>query len=292
MSQPSSRIGSGASRLARLAFQFLVLIMPSGTCRAIADDAPDAAQPGPRPATGMLPGRVEVGGYYSWADHGYGDWRGLNAEVWLNRTSRFIPAFMVDSQTRPAGTQQNYAFMSYMNWTPSFYTVQSISGAPQNSDSAIYFPKIRYDIKFNYKLLPDRTLILGAGFTHFDFGVPGKGEIYNISTLYYRGRLVIEGDLFINQSRPGNLTSAAGSMSVQYGSEGGYWLGLTISGGRELYRVELVTPVDVRMTSFTADMFYRRWITRHWGYRLGVTLQDNLDAYRLGGVSARVFFEY
>ncbi len=292
MSRESSRTGFGGSRAIRIALLPVVLAAVLGTGQAAEDRGPDPSQTGSQPAPGMLPARVEVGAYDNWVDQGLGEWRGINAEVWLGRTSRFVPAFLVDSQTRPTGTQQNYAFMSYLNWTTSFYTIQSVSGAPQRSGSAIYFPKIRYDIRCNWKLPPDRRFILGAGFTHFDFGSPGTGEIYNLGALYYLGRLVITGDLFVNQSRPGDLTSASGSMSVQYGTEGKYWLGLTASGGRELYRIQVQTSLDLRLTSVTLDLFYRRWITRHVGYVVGGSFQDKLDAYTRAGISGRVFFEF
>ena len=233
-----------------------------------------------------------MGGYYTWADNGYGNWRGLDAALWFRGNSRFIPAFLVDSQTRPAGTQQNYAFTSYMNWTQSFYTVQGFSAAPQRSTSAIYFPKVRYDIKGFYKLPRDRNFVLGAGFTHYDFGQPGYGEIYNLGALYYRKKLVLEGNLFINQSFPGNLWSASGSVALQYGTEGKYWFGLSAGGGRELYYYAGLSPGNVSLTSFTVNLFYRRWISRHMGYVVGSMLQDKLDAYARAGMSARLFFEF
>ncbi len=250
-----------------------------------------AQTPAP-PADGVLPVRVELGGYYSWVDRGFGDWKGMNASLWWRGSHRFVPGFLVDSQVRPTGTQQNYTFMSYMNWTDSFYTVQGVSGAPQRSDEAIYFPKIRYDIKGYWKLPPARNFVLAAGYTRFDFGSPGHGNIYNLGALYYHKKVVVEGNLFVNQSRPGDLWSGSGSVSLQYGMEGKYWFGLTAGGGRELYRVESLTPLEVRLISFSLDLFYRRWISRHVGYIFGASLQDKMDAYRRAGVSARMFFEF
>jgi YaiO family outer membrane protein len=270
-----------------------VLVLWLGTIPPIAaQSGSTASQTAGPPAVTTLPFRFELGGYYTWADNGYGNWRGLDAAVWYRGNSRFVPAFLVDSQTRPAGTQQNYAFTSYMNWRPSFYTVQSFSAAPQSSPQAIYFPKGRFDVKGYWKLPPDRNFVLGAGFTHYDFGRPGYGEIYNLGALYYRKKLVIEGNLFINQSFPGNLWSASGSVALQYGTEGKYWFGLLASGGRELYYYAGLSPVNVRLTSFTVNLFYRRWISRHMGYVVGTLLEDKLDAYVRGGASARLFFEF
>jgi YaiO family outer membrane protein len=245
----------------------------------------------PRPSD-IQPFRLELGGYYSWVDRGFGDWRGFNGEFWYRGNAKFVPGFFIDSQTRPGGTQQNYAFTSYLNWSPSFYTVQSVSGAPQRSENAIYFPEIRFDVKGFWKLPPGRKLVIGAGFTHFDFGRPGSGDIYNIGALYYRGKLVVEGNLFVNESRPGDLWSASGNLAVQYGVEGNYWLGVSAGGGRELYRYEGLTPVDVRLKSYSMDLFYRRWISRHVGYVIGMAYQDKLDAYRRVGGYARLFFDF
>lgn len=277
--------------MSRIVLQITALILLAGAGNALAQGRPASSTSG-TPAQDTLPVRLELGGYNYWVDQGFGDWRGLDAELWFRGNKKFVPAFLFDSQTRPTGTQQNYTFMSYLNWTKTFYTVQSVSGAPQRSDQAIYFPKFRYDIKGYWKLPPDRNFVLGAGFTQFDFGHPGSGEIYNLGALYYHRKLVVEGNLFINQSHPGGLWSASGTLSLQYGTEGKYWYGLTAGGGRELYRIESLTPLDVRLTSYSLDVFYRRWISRHLGYVLRATFQDKLDAYRRGGISARVFFEF
>ncbi len=271
--------------------QLVAIIALAGIRGAVAEEsAPPAAAAPTAPA--MLPFRLEFGGYYSWLDSGFGDWRGLNAEIWWRGHTRFIPALLVDSQTRPTGTQQNYAFTSYMNWLPSFYSTQGISLAPQRSDSAIFFPKVRFDIRGHWKLLADRSLVLAAGFTHFDFGRPGQGQIYNAGTIYYRGRLVLEGNFYLNRSQPGGLWSASGSAAAQYGTEGRYWAGVLLGGGNELYRYDALTPVDIKQASFTTQFFYRRWLTPHVGYVVGATLQDKLDTYNRFGGWGRVFLEF
>ena len=292
MMRRSNGIGLWESPVVRTRVQTALLVLLLGVCPAIAQGGADPSKTVLQTDPAMLPTRIEIGAYQSWVNQGLGNWRGLNAELWLRRRSRFVSGLAVDSETRPTGTQQNYAFLSFMNWTPSFYTTQCVSGAPRRSDTAVYFPKIRYDVRANWKLPPGQRVILGAGFTHFDFGGPFEGEIYNLGSLYYRGKLVLAGDLFINRSRPGNLTSASGSVSLQYGTEGKYWIGLTGSGGQELYRIELYTPLDVRLNSFTVDLFYRRWISRHVGYLVRATYHDKLESYRRAGVSGRLFFDF
>ena len=260
--------------------------------RAAAQDNPAASEAGTAAPAGMLPVRVELGGYYSWADHGYGQWRGLDASLWYRGNRRIVPGFFVDSQTRPSGTQRNYSFISYLNWTPSFYTVQGVSGAPQHSDETIFFPKIRADLKGFWKLTPAKNFVVGTGFTYFDLGSPGHGQIYNVGALYYHKKLVMEGNLFINRSQPGDLWGGSGGLSLQYGAEGDYWLGVSASGGQELYRIEGLTPFDVHLKGYTIEVSYRRWMSRHVGFYLSAFMQEKLDAYRRAGGSARLFFEF
>src|SRR5215475_9699780 len=110
----------------------------------------------------QLPFRFEAGGYDSHVTNGYGNWGGAQTQFWVRSNPIFIPAFFFDSQTRPTGTQQNYAFFSYLNWSKSFYTTQGFSVAPQHDQAAIYFPKYRYDVKANLKVGPSRSVVVGV----------------------------------------------------------------------------------------------------------------------------------
>jgi len=252
-------------------------------------NAPRAAEPA---APGYPPVRLELGAYGSRVDRDLGDWRGVQGQLRFGTSARFVPIFGFDSHTRPTGTQQNYSFLSYLNWSKSFYTVQGYSAAPQRNERAIYFPLRRYDMKGFWKIPPGRNFVLGAGFTRFDFGGPGHGQIFNVGALYYHKKLVVEGNLFANRSQPGNLFSGSGSLAAQYGTEGKSWLGVTVGGGRELYRSIGLTPFDARFSSYSVSTFYRRWISRHFGFVTSFDYQDKLGAYRRLGLTSSLFVEF
>jgi len=243
-----------------------------------------------------LPMRLEVGTYHSYAGKNYGYWRGTDAELWIRYSKRFIPVLMIDSQTRPQGTQQNYGFFSYMNWTKSFYTTQGVSFAPQLSPfgttQPIYFPKQRYDVKAYYKLPSEPSLVLDAGITYLDYGGPIKGEIYSAGFIYYPKKMVVDGNLFVNHNQPGGMVTAAGSVSAQYGREGKYWVGATVSGGHEAYRYLATRPVDVNLNGYSTQVFFRRWLSRHTGFVLSFDQQTKFTAYSRIGVSGKMFFEF
>jgi len=261
-------------------------------CAAQVEQPPPPPAPG-EPAYEVQPFRLELGGYENYVDNGYGNWRGADAQLWYRGNQFFIPAFFFESQTQPTGTQQNYAFFSYLNWTKSFYTTQGFSAAPQyGGNAAIFFPKRRYDIKANWKLPPSRNLILGVGFTDFDLGAPGHGQIFDLGGLWYHRKLVVQADLYVNRSQPGALYSSSGILAVQYGQEGKYWFGGTASGGHELYRLVGETPFDVKFNGYSFQMFYRKWVTRHAGIVTTLSYEDKLGEFqRVGGI-LNLFFDF
>ncbi len=269
-----------------------VVLLATLACLGQTPQPPQPAAPG-EPSYEVLPFRFEVGGFENHVDNGYGDWRGADAQLWYRGNQFFIPAFFFESQTRPTGTQQNYAFFSYLNWTKSFYTTQGFSGAPQNNGpAAVYFPKRRYDIKANWKLPPSRNFVLGVGFTEFSLGEPGHGQIFNVGGLWYHRKLVLEGNFFVNRNQPGGLYSSSGSFAAQYGQEGKYWVGGLVSGGHELYRFVGETPFDVNFNGYSFQIFYRKWITKHAGIVTSVNYQDKINAFQRIGGTVNLFFDF
>ncbi len=240
-----------------------------------------------------LPVMVEVGTYHSHLSNGIGYWRGAEASIWIRNNPRFTPVFMFNSQTRPEGTQQNYGFFSYANWTKSFYTTQGFSVTPLvKQDVPLLFPRQRYDVKGFYKTGFNKKLVLSTGFTYFDFRGPVKGQIYSAGFLYYPHKMVIEGNYNINRNQPGNQISSSANLSAQYGREGKYWLGATVGGGKELYTYVAKSPLEVNLNGYSAQVFLRKWITRRVGYVVGVDHQNKLGFYsRIGGYG-RMFFEF
>lgn len=254
----------------------------------LAQAQPDIAQGTPA----ELPFRLELGGYGSHVTDPYGDWRGGQALLWIRTNPIFIPEVFFDSQTRPGGTQQNYGFFSYLNWSKSFYTTQGFSTAPQNDAAAVFFPKRRYDVKANWKLPPNKNFVVGIGYTRFDLGAPGHGQIFNAGALWYHRKLVMEGNFFVNRSQPGDLYSASGAMSVQYGQEGKSWTGITVGGGHQLYQFAGQVPFNIRLNGYNVQAFYRKWLSRHVGVAITFDYQNLLETYRRIGGGSSLFFEF
>ncbi len=240
----------------------------------------------------IAPIHLELGAYGNLVSHGLGTWRGAQGQLWIRSNPRFIPAFFFETQDRPTGNQQNYAFFSYLNWSSSFYTTQGISYAPQSGGRAIYFGKHRYDVNAFWKIPPRRQLVLSAGFTRIDFGRPGHGQIFNAGAIYYRKKLVIQTNVFANRSQPGNLWSGSAAVAAQYGREGAYWFGAGAGGGRELYRFIGEAATDLDFNSYSLNVFYRKWLSKHIGFVLRFDYHQKLTSYRWVGAGSNLFFEF
>ena len=272
----------------KLAQLLLVPLVLDIVCLAQTPPPPEVSQDTPA----QLPYHLELGGYGSHVTDPYGDWRGAQTQFWIRSNPIFVPEFFFESQTRPGGTQQNYGFFSYLNWSKSFYTTQGFSAAPQNDTATVYFPKRRYDVKAHWKLPPSRNLVLDVGYTRFDMGIPGHGQIFNIGAIWYYRKLVVEGNAFVNRNQPGDLYSGSGTISAQYGKEGKSWTGMAAGGGHQLYQYAGQVPFNVRLNGYNFQAFYRKWLSRHVGVVVTFDYQDLLGAYRRIGGGSSLFFDF
>lgn len=254
--------------------------------------APLMAQRQDSKSSEVLPIRVEMGGYAAQVDHGLGTWRGADAEVWVRGSTVFVPMFAVHTETRPEGTRGNYTFFSYLNWSKNFYTTQGFSWSPQTPGKPAFFARYRYDLKAHYKLPSARNVVLTAGYTRFDYGVPAHGDRYSAGLLLYHKKWVVEGNGYVMRNQPGNLIAGSGDIAVQYGREGRYWIGTRFGGGRELYQYVVTTPLEVRLGSVSNYTFFRKWLSRNAGFVIFAEFQNRMDLYRRMGGGARIFVEF
>jgi len=238
-----------------------------------------------------LPVLLEVGTYHSGVNNGYGYWRGTDATLWLRHNPRFTPVFMFNSQTRPGVTQQSYGFFSFANWSKNFYTTQGFSASPKRGGYRL-FPQRRFDVKAFYKAPFNRQLVLAAGYSNFSFGSPVKGHIYNAGFIYYRPKMIFEGNYFLNNNQPGNNLASSASMAFQYGQEGKYWVGTVLGGGKEVYTYIAQTPLEVNLNGVSTQVFFRKWLNRHYGIYMSFDHQTKFGAFSRTGGTARMFFEF
>jgi YaiO family outer membrane protein len=186
-------------------------------------------------------------------------------------------------------TQQFYGLFSFANWSRNFYTTQGFSYAtPRNGVSL--FASRRLDLRGFYKLpVLERRLLVTAGISHFRFERPARGQIYSTGFLFYAKRFIVEGNYFVNQNQPGNKIGQAGSLAVQYGQEGKYWVGTVLGGGKEVYLFIARTPLEVNLDSVSTQIFLRKWLNRHYGVFVAMDQQTKFGTFTRVGVTGRLF---
>lgn len=238
------------------------------------------------------PYRLEFGGYASHATKGLGTWRGGDGQLWFRGNRRITPVLTFESQTRPTGTQQNMGAMAIVNWSRNFYTIQGASASVAGKGEARYFPGQRYDFRGLWKTSFDRNFLLSAGYTRVNYGRGVSADMPNVGFLSYKGKVITEGVFYWVKNNPGNFNAGAATLSSMYGREGKYWVGATVGGGREVYRVVSVNPAEVRLNSFSVYAFARKWITRNTGVIVFFDFQNRIDFFRRTGAGARLFWEF
>ena len=228
-----------------------------------------------------LPFSVQVGGFYDQLDNGYSDWRGLDARVTYSG-SRASPFASASTQSRREGQQSSYGLGSYVTLNRSMYAIAGFSVA--TGGTAVFYPRLRWDVSLMTDTHVVPGLVIAAGFTHVSFGGGSTGTITSLGPIWYHGPLILSGAAHLNHDGVGGATTGSAEAGGQYGAEGRYWVGGSLSAGHEAYQVLSATPFDVQFTNVGGTLFYDRWLTHRTDVRLGLDYQDKRSAYHRRGV--------
>jgi YaiO family outer membrane protein len=115
----------------------------------------------------------------------------------------------------------------------------------------------------------------------------------NAGALLYGAGVITQLTVYLNRNQPGSLDSAAGNVAVQVGAEGRGWYGVSLSGGRELYRLGTLGPVETAdFKTATVGGFVRQWLTANSGFHGMVEYQRVLGSYSRVGVTGRWFIGF
>jgi len=233
---------------------------------------------------------LEVGGFYNHLSSNYGTWRGADLKLAYTANKWISPAIAFSSQTRDSGTQQNFGTYSYVTLRKGMFAIVGVSGAPEKE--AVLYPKLRTGGALFLEIPGLHGLFVSGGFDDFFMEDGGGGSIISTGATYYLGRLILSGGVNFNRSRPGGLHSKSGQAGFQFGSQGKYWLGAAVSGGKTAYQTLGFQPFDVRFDNIGVSASYQKWLTKHFGLIWRYDFQNQVDAFTRHGVSASAFFEF
>lgn len=233
---------------------------------------------------------AEVGAFYHTLNNDYGTWRGLDARLGYTGNSRVVPYFTFSTQTRDEGAQQSYGAYSYLKFSQSLWSIVGISAAPEKE--TLLYPKTRFDATLFVGVPRTPGLFASVGYTDFAWANQAGGRIASVGGLYYFGKYVMNGSFQFNSLRPGANRSFSGQAGIQYGSQGDFWIGAGIAGGKLAYPVMSLVPFDVRFTSVGFNCFYQQWLSRHFGLIVRYDFQNQMDAFQRHGLYIAPFFEF
>ncbi len=262
----------------------------AGPCPLAADCAMAPAAPSSSGSGGMRrPWHVELGGFYQKLDRGYGDWRGVNLKLQYS-SRRFTPFFTFSSQTRREGTQQNYGLASYISLHRHAYAIVGASTSP--GGGPVLYPQFRWDVQGLVDVVPIKGLVVAGGLTQIYYRGPAGGRIISAGSLYYRGRAILSGTVRFNKDNASGERSHLLMAGGQYGSQGSYWIGGSVSRGTEAYRVLSQDPFDARFESVGASVFLQKWLSPATGFAATYDFEHKLDTYHRNGLSLSYFFDF
>jgi YaiO family outer membrane protein len=233
------------------------------------------------PPARPTPWAVDLSGFYSALDNGYGDWQGAGMRVSYT-SPRLSPFVDVSVQHRDAGSQMGVGIGSYVTLDSHNYLIVGVSGAP--SGDVVLFPKARYDIGLYSDTRVVPGLVWGAGFTQLSFGGGSTGRIISTGPIYYHGPLILSGSLRLNHDGVGGENSLSGEVGGQYGAQGRQWFGGRVGYGHEAYEILAATPLSVHLTDVSGSVFYQRWVTTKTALLGRVNYEHKLTAYRSLGL--------
>jgi YaiO family outer membrane protein len=259
----------------------LGLMLVVATTRTLA--AQSTTQPiVPAPVERATPFTLDVGGNYQMLDNNYGTWQGTDVRI-RYAGGRFSPFASAGVQHRSEGSQSTYGLGTYATLGRGVYSIVGFSVA--TGGTAVFFPRLRWDATVVAPVPSTRGLLIATGLTHLTFGDNIGGSIVSLGPLWYHGPLVMSGAVHLNHDDVGGANSGSADAGAQYGGEGRYWVGGTLSAGREAYQVLSATPFDVRFTTIGGTVFYQRWLTRRTALFARLEYLDKLTAYHQHGVS-------
>ena len=235
--------------------------------------------------------RLEVAGFDNHVSNQFGRWWGGGMSLAANLSERLRLSGQLLSQSRPGETEQLAGLSALVHWSPSLYSNIALSGGGADTPEA-FFPRVRYDVTVNWKVPRIPGLILNGGWTRLYFGAPYNGRVLQAGAIYYWRRWVFQQTIFFNNAQPGSLPSKSVQGAVQYGREGGYWLGLTAGGGREAWQSLTLIPQDVEFSSYSTSIFLRKWLTPTSGIVVSYDYAVKRAAYRIHGLGIKFFVDF
>jgi YaiO family outer membrane protein len=254
--------------------------------------APAAGPPGPPgpPASRLFIGRFEMSQWGTSVSNGFGNWYGGGVHLYLDPKPKLSLLGEVFYEHRPNETEAAGALGATVHLNKWFYVNLTASGGGPG-DSAAFIPRFRYDLTGNLQT-PLPGFIITGGWTRLWYGNPVSGRIIRAGFIQYAGKVILQGTVNFNNTRPGNHKSVDGVGAIQIGQEGRYWVGGSGGAGTEAWQTLGLFPSNVQFDGYHLSFFTRKWLTRSFGVALQYNYLIKHTAYHSNGGEIRFFWQF
>jgi YaiO family outer membrane protein len=159
------------------------------------------------------------------------------------------------------------------------------------TDKGNFWPISQTGLSLSEKFLDDRSLVgtlnIGRNISRNSY----RDWLAGLSLAYYaKHRVVYEGGVKMNVSKPGSVRTTRGFVALTYGAARERFISANLSFGKEGYQLTGAT-VATNFASQSLTLGWKEWIGQDWGAEVKVVQYRNPNYKRLG-VDAGAFIDF
>lgn len=224
------------------------------------------------------PATLEVGVHHSDLTGPYGDWRGAFARVTLPaangatyleavRRSEFNDVGMLLSAGRVQDIDADWGVSGF------------VSGSPNGG----FWPHFRWDVGVSRKVLADRSLVLGAIYSHSINRQNYRDDAVLLSTTWYGlPSWVLEQGLRFTVSHPGSVSGQRWYGVATWSQPKVRELSARLESGTEGWQALGAQSFDVGFSSTLLGLSWTEWLTSAQGIKASVEHYSSPNYHRTG----------
>ena len=161
-----------------------------------------------------------------------------------------------------------------------------------SSNGGFFLPEFRVDATLYRKWLPQRQLVTGATLGYYRAkDVHYDNSLVLNAVYYFDGPWIAEGGVRLNESNPGNVTTARGFAAITWGRDKERYIVLRHDSGREGYQLIAAGTAVTDFSSRETTLTWREWLSPKGGINLSATHYASPN-YRRSGISIGLFHDF
>ncbi len=181
--------------------------------------------------------------------------------------------------------------LAAISWTHNLSSDSYFSLNHTVTNTGNFWPVTQTGMSLSEKFLDDRSLVgtlnIGRNISRNNY----RDWLAGLSLAYYaKHRVVYEGGVKMNVSKPGSVRTTRGFVALTYGAARERFLSANLSFGKEGYQLTGAT-VATNFNSQSLSLGWKEWLGQDWGAEVKLVQYRNPNYKRLG-VDAGAFIDF